>query len=372
MSDANTPSETLSSPEAPRAAATRDALLRIAALVGLAVSSALLVDYVRPAVYCADRGAGCDLVRHSHYAYPLGIPLPLLGVGYFTVMLGLSLGGRAVRLRQALALFGAMGALAGLTFVGIQGAVLRAWCLYCLAVDGSALVAGLMALSLRRDVGPTPDRPAVATRGARLTVVGALLAATLPLGWGLSRPVAAPPGPVVAETVPEVIQREQRSGVATIVEFVDFECPFCRRQQEALAPLLHEYGGRVRLVRKNVPLSFHEHARDAARTACCADEQGRGDRVAEALFTAADLTPDGCARVAQQAGLDMDLYRSCLASQRPDAALERDRNDARAANVSGLPTLWIGRERFEGLQTAEAVRASIDRALRAPVAPRGG
>ncbi len=358
-------------PGPPRPAVTREALLRVFALVGLAVSSALLVDYVRPPVFCADQGSGCDLVRHSRFAFPGGIPLPILGVGYFTLLLGASLAGQGPRVRRALAALGALGVLAGLAFVGIQGLVLRAWCQFCLVVDVSSLGAGALALSLRNDVAPEGSRAPPVGVGARLTVGAALLAAVVPLGWGLSRPVAAPPGPVAAEVVPEVILREQRPGVATIVEFVDFECPFCRRQQAVLSPLLQAYGPRVRLVRKNVPLGFHEHARDAARTACCADEQGRGDRVAELLFEASDLTPEGCARVAQEAGLDMEAYRACLASPRPDAVLERDRNDARAAGVSGLPTLWIGRERFEGLQTAEAVRESIDRALQGASSPAG-
>jgi len=333
------------------------------------MSSALLVDYVRPPVFCADQGSGCDLVRHSVFAFPGGVPLPIPGVGFFTLVIGASLAGRGPRMRRVLAFLGALGVLAGLSFVGIQGFVLRAWCQFCLVVDGSAIMAGLLALSLRRDIAPEGERAPPVHLSARLTVGAALLAAAVPLGWGLSQPVAAPPGPMVADVVPEVIQREHRPGVATIVEFVDFECPFCRRQQAALAPLLREYGARVRLVRKNVPLGFHVHARDAARAACCADEQGKGDRVAEALFEASDLTPAGCARVAEAAGVDMAAYRACLASPRPEVSLERDHNDARAANVSGLPTLWIGRERFEGLQTAEAVRGSIDRALQRSQVP---
>jgi predicted DsbA family dithiol-disulfide isomerase len=86
--------------------------------------------------------------------------------------------------------------------------------------------------------------------------------------------------------------------------------------------------------------------------------------VSEALFRAEDLTPEGCERVAQTAGVDLQAYRACLASPRPNVALERDDRAARDAGVSGLPTLWVGREQFVGLQTVETLRASIDRALR--------
>lgn len=91
--------------------------------------------------------------------------------------------------------------------------------------------------------------------------------------------------------------------------------------------------------------------------------------MADALFRSEDLTLEGCERLARESGLDMEAYRACMASQRPEVSLERDQNAARAAGVSGLPTLWIGRERFEGLTAAEVVRASIDRALSASRAP---
>ena len=231
-------------------------------------------------------------------------------------------------------------------------------------------------LAARAPDAPAPRRlvPSYAVTSA------AVIALLVPFGYGISRPSERPiaPNTPTLAPLPEVIAQLQRRDVATIVEFVDFECPFCRRQQEALAPVLASYGERVRVVRKNVPLSFHEHARDAARAACCADEQGRGEAVAAALFRAEDLTPAGCERVVREAHLDLEAYRACLASRRPDVVIERDLNDARAAGVSGLPTLYVGVERFEGLTDATALRASIERALRGgPVdaashAPQGG
>jgi protein-disulfide isomerase/uncharacterized membrane protein len=290
--------------------------LRLACLVGLAVSAMLLVDYIRPPVFCADHGSGCSVVRSSVFARPFGIPLPLPGLAFFAALFGLTLT-NAPRAWLGLRAAGALGVFAGGSFLLIQHFVIHAWCQFCVVVDLSR-------------PGPAPGQPA----------------------------------PLVNNRVPDSILAEQREGVATIVEFVDFECPFCRRQQEAVAQVVASYGPRVRVVRKNVPLSFHPHARDAARAACCAEEQGRGDAVAEALFRAEDLTPEGCERVAQAAGVDLQAYRACLASPRPNVALERDDRAARDAGVSGLPTLWVGREQFVGLQTVETLRASIDRALR--------
>jgi protein-disulfide isomerase len=360
--------------------------LRVLSLAGLASSAVLFVDYTRPeAVFCDERGAGCDAVRRSVYSHLGPVSLPVLGLLFWVLFLGLSLGLEQPRARQARGWLGAAGALAGVTFLGLQALVVHAFCRYCVVVDGAAVLAGVLAYTLAREpgvvrvTGEAPYRESthalgwapVGLLGQTATALGAVLAAAIPLGYGFS---ARPPAPTVThllEPPPSAIVREQRAGVATIVEFVDYECPYCRRQQEALEPLLREYGSRVRLVRHNVPLSIHEHARDAARGQCCAEEQGRGDSMAERLFHTEPeaMTPAGCERVARSVGVDLDTWRACMASQRPEASLERDHNLAREVGVSGLPTFWIGVERFEGYKDAAEVRGSIERALRASMQP---
>ncbi len=365
-------SETSSEATAPRVDYALHAL-RALCVVGLAFSSMLLFDYLRPPVFCSDAAtSGCELVKHSRFARPLGVPLPIPGIIYFAGMAALSFL-RSPRARRWLTLLAALGALAGVGFLVIQGAVLHAWCKLCLVVDASAVLIGVTALLRKRDGDAVSAEPRAGI-ALPITAGASVLAVVAPLTLGfLAAPPPAPPSrPQVAETLPAPIEREQRPGVATIVEFVDFECPFCRREAEALSTVLPAYGNRVRVVRKNVPLSFHEHARGAARAECCAEEQGRGDQVADALFRATDLTPEGCERVVREAGADMEAWRACMASRRPDVALERDHDDARASGVQALPTLFIGHERFEGFQEAEVLRASIDRALaRAGSQPRG-
>jgi protein-disulfide isomerase len=342
----------------------RDLALRVFALLGLAFSAMLLIDYVHTPVFCSAASSGCDAVRRSPWARPFGVPLPIFGAGFFSVVLGLAAAGTRPA-RRALGVAGAVSALSGLTFLVLQAFVIHRFCKLCVVVDTSAVLAGVMAMLLARDES-APEAPRL-----RWPTVGVgATALLLPIVFGLmQRPPEAPPNQPVIEPMPELVARAQTPGKATIVEFVDYECPFCRRQQAALAPVLASYGDRVRLIRKNVPLSFHEHARDAARAACCAEEQGRGERMADALFRSEDLTVAGCERIAQELHLDLAAYRSCLASRRPDVVLERDHDDARGARVSGLPTLWIGREKFEGFTSPEVLRASIDRAITASSTP---
>src|SRR5215471_1852339 len=89
------------------------------------------------------------------------------------------------------------------------------------------------------------------------------------------------PAPIAAE------MKRTPPGQATVVEYVDFECPFCRRLDAVLGPLVAKHPGRVRVVRKHVPLTkIHPHAESAARASVCAEAQGQGDAMADALFRA--------------------------------------------------------------------------------------
>jgi predicted DsbA family dithiol-disulfide isomerase len=113
-------------------------------------------------------------------------------------------------------------------------------------------------------------------------------------------------------------------------------------------------------------MALHEHALDAARAACCGDQLGKGDAMAEALFSAPveELTPDGCAKLAVSLGLDENAFRSCTQDPATDARIQADSAEFRAAEGHGLPTLWVGQRKIEGAQPAEvferAIRSAID------------
>src|SRR5262249_52821125 len=144
-------------------------------------------------------------------------------------------------------------------------------------------------------------------------VVG-LLAAGAPFAL---QHVIAPepqPDPMADAPTPELVLKAQQQGVVTIVEFVDFECPYCRKLHATLEGLLREpaFAGKVRIVRKEHPLtSMHPHAMTAARAECCAETFDRGEEMAEALYTAPpeDLTKEGCEALAVKLGIDADKWR---------------------------------------------------------------
>src|SRR5262249_38529094 len=176
----------------------------------------------------------------------------------------------------------------------------------------------------------------------------------------------APVAPTTPGT-PDVIARAQVPGKVTIVEFVDFECPFCRELAPKLAAAVERATAPVEVVRKMVPLRQHPHAHDAALAWCCADAQGKGDAMAAALFAAPpeQLTSEGCEQLALQVGCDRDRSRAALADPATEGRLARDLADAKAANIRGFPTVFIGLQRISGASHAtDELAAAIAKARR--------
>ena len=323
----------------------------------LAASAVLLVDYVRPAPVFCDPEGGCGIVRRTIFAYPLGIPTPLLGIGGF-LAIGLAqlLPGRRARVAQAsLAAFGAIVA-AGL--LALQ-ASMKALCPYCAVADVSALLLfGLSVARALRGWDPPSSRPHRA--GA---LAGILLAVGAPILVGMTKKA-------IPDALPAVIADEMRRtprDKVTVVDFVDFECPFCRMTHVQLAPLLAERKEKVRVLRKHVPLRMHAHAMDAARAACCGELLGKGEEMAEALFTtpAEELTPEGCEALALKNGLDATRFRECLKDPSIDARIRADGDTFRAARGHGLPTIYVDGTKLEGAQERAVLQATLDGAIKA-------
>lgn len=320
-------------------------------LGGLAASAALLVDYLRPRpVFCAV-GGGCDAVRHTALAAPLGIPMPALGVaGFLAIGVAAVLPGQRARLAQ-LAL-SAVAGVVGLLLLGVQ-ASMGDFCPYCCVSDACGIASAIVACGrLWQAADATPPR-GLAYAG----VGGMVLATLLPLVAGFRAP-----------GVPEII-REELSRTpkreATVVDFVDFECPFCRMTHAELEPLVEAHKERIRLVRRQVPLRSHPHALDAARASCCADELGKGDAMANALFAAPveQLTPEGCERLAQSLSLPLDAYRACVADPATAARIEQDRAEFKSAGGYALPTIWIDELELVGAQPRDVLNHAIEAAL---------
>ena len=320
--------------------------------IGLFASAALLVDYIRPLpLFCSETG-GCGQLRQSAYAHIGPLKTPTVGViGYLTLASLTLARGPVARFFHLVA--ASFGACAGVYYLSLQ-IKLATFCVYCMGVDLSSIaMLGLVLMRVRLESDGFGRKGSAA--------VGALFAAAL----------CAPfvPHALVKTPVPDVIAQEMKKtppGQVTVVDFIDFECPYCRQTAADFEPTLEKYRGKVRLVRKQVPLvNKHPHALTAAHAACCAESMGQGDAMADKLISMppTDLTDDGCAAAAKSLGLDEAAFRECMTSPTTQAQIDADGAEFKAAKGHALPTIWIGSHKIEGAEGPEALRKALEKAI---------
>ena len=160
-----------------------------------------------------------------------------------------------------------------------------------------------------------------------------------------------------------------KNAPVTIVEWSDFQCPFCGRVEPTLQQLRDEYRGKIRLAWKNQPLSFHPNAMPAAEAAMAAHEQGKFWEFHDALFKKqGELSPALYDEVARQLGLDMKRFRASIESRKHASRIEADMAAGNAVGAQGTPTFFINGKKLVGAQPLDAFKQLIDGELASAVA----
>ncbi|HZN01981.1 MAG TPA: thioredoxin domain-containing protein [Candidatus Polarisedimenticolia bacterium] len=154
------------------------------------------------------------------------------------------------------------------------------------------------------------------------------------------------------------------SAPVTIVEFSDYQCPYCSRAENVVDEVMKKYGEKVRLVYRDYPLSFHQNAETAAMASECAEEQGKFWEMHKAMFgnqqklTAADLV-----ETAGTIGIDKDKFKTCLDSGQFRPEVQKDFQDGQKAGVTGTPTFFINGVMIVGARDVASFSDIIDREL---------
>lgn len=148
----------------------------------------------------------------------------------------------------------------------------------------------------------------------------------------------------------------------TIVEFSDFECPFCSRVNPTLEQVKQNYGDKVRVVFRQFPLAMHPNAQKAAEASLCADDQGKFWELHDMMFAdQRNLTvPQIKEKAASIEGLDGEAFNACLDSGEKADEVAADMAAGQQAGVSGTPALFINGRLLSGAQPYEAVSVIID------------
>jgi protein-disulfide isomerase/copper chaperone CopZ len=151
----------------------------------------------------------------------------------------------------------------------------------------------------------------------------------------------------------------------TLVEFSDFECPFCARHYSTLKRILEEYKGKVRLVYKHFPLRFHPNAQKAAEASECAGEQGKFWEYHDKLFENFQngYSLEKFKLWAKELGLDTTKFNDCLDSGKYAQKVKDDYQEGLQKGVSGTPSVFVNGELIVGAVPYEVLKQKIDSLL---------
>lgn len=147
----------------------------------------------------------------------------------------------------------------------------------------------------------------------------------------------------------------------TIVEWSDYQCPFCKRAHPTVEQVLTEYKDKVRFVYLDYPLPFHQMAMPAAQAVHCAEDQGKFWEYHKNLFeVAGDLSTADLTKRATDLGLDSAAFQACTDSKKHDALIKANYDDGSALGVTGTPAFFINGRMLVGAQPIEQFRELIN------------
>ena len=347
------------------------------ALLGAVASAYLLVDYLGGSALCLT-GSGCDEVRASAFAYPMGIPMPAIGLAFYLAAFGLLLRVEGpsvlgVPMRTVLVGWALVGVAVSAILTWIELFVIGALCGWCLLSAAASLLLAIGIIGALRTADPEPARTARARRRAdaaladeersrsRFALAGAGVAVA-----GLAVLLAIPAltsGASGAQPM-AVADRATRGTGPQLVVFSDFQCPACAQ----LAPIAEQLAdeGSATLVYRYFPLTtIHANADAAARAAEAARRQDRFWPFHDLLFATqgqwSELPPSAAAeffrQLAAQAGLDVDTWQADLEGSRE--AVAADSAEAHRLELRGTPSVFIEGVAYRGSMSLDALRAQL-------------
>ncbi|RMD96301.1 MAG: hypothetical protein D6812_17320 [Deltaproteobacteria bacterium] len=151
----------------------------------------------------------------------------------------------------------------------------------------------------------------------------------------------------------------------TIVEFSDFQCPYCQRASGTIEQVMEKYGDRVKLAFVDYPLPFHDRALPAAIAARCAGEQNKFWEYHDLLFKKKKFNDKDFEKYAEEIGLDLEAFKACFDSQKYAAQIEQDKALGNQVGVTGTPAFFINGRKLSGAQPFSAFEKIIEEELSA-------
>ena len=151
----------------------------------------------------------------------------------------------------------------------------------------------------------------------------------------------------------------------TIVEYADFECPFCSRTSETVLAIQKKYPEDVRVVFRHFPLSFHANAMPAAIATRCAQHQGKFWEMHDKMFEQSqDLSAEVIEASAKEIGLDGEKFTACMKDDAQRTAVEDEMEEGSAFGVEGTPAFFVNGIPLGGAQPFSAFEELVKKELK--------
>ncbi len=332
----------------------------------------------------------CDVIAASPYAELIaGIPLSSFAAGWFlalflTSIIALNPDWRREAIRACFALTGWSVVMSTLYFF-VMMVRLKTYCLLCLVTDGISLASFITVLTLRPE--------GFAKKGIDLSkwkaFIGLALASVAAMVFGLrGMDTLAIPSSDLMELVNSVMSTPALSvstsaeypsigpsnAPITVVEFSDFQCPFCRIGAFGLNAVMNRYPDKIRVVFRNFPLdqscnlnfkqSAHPFACEAAKIALCAHRKNKFEVLYQEFFERqARVALGQVMDLAKSVGLDEGQIQSCVSDPSISTAITKDIDEATLLGVKSTPTFFINGHKMEGAYPPVVWNKIIDQLL---------
>ncbi len=183
---------------------------------------------------------------------------------------------------------------------------------------------------------------------------------------GVYRRLLMPPtAPLVELTTEGFPSKGTLDAKVTIVDFSDFQCPHCKHAADALRKLMEQYGDRVKLVYKDLPVNPSKISQKIAEGAVCAQEQGKFWPYHDLAFAhQSSLKNDSPTKFARELGLDVDIFGTCMDSERPQRRVAASAAEAASLGVHSTPTLFVNGRRLHLFELERDIKDAIEQALK--------
>ncbi|MBV9268437.1 MAG: DsbA family protein [Acidobacteriaceae bacterium] len=163
--------------------------------------------------------------------------------------------------------------------------------------------------------------------------------------------------------------RGPQNAQVTLVEYADYECPYCQQAQPALNKLEEAFKGKIAFVYKDMPLPMHAHAQKAAEASRCAEAQGKYWEYHDMLYANKQLDVPSLKTAARQLKLDEGKFDTCLDSGATVSSIKASSDEATALGVQGTPTIFINGRYYNGALTYDKLQAAVEEELRKTAEP---